>query len=99
MTSLPRRITPRRTACGRENASHSIGPSLPRLEIFGAIDESCWRNYSQTYSYDSGGNLTQLKHDAGAGNAYTRETRLSTFQRLTLLSRMGVLTFKLGSSL
>ncbi|WPX38611.1 hypothetical protein [Pseudomonas sp. CCC3.1] len=65
-------------ATGRENASQTIGPSLPRLEIFGAIDESCWRNYSQTYSYDSGGNLTQLKHDAGAGNAYTREMVVDT---------------------
>ncbi|MES2869001.1 MAG: RHS repeat-associated core domain-containing protein [Pseudomonadota bacterium] len=60
-------------ATGRENASHISGPGLPGLEVFGAPDDSRWRNYVQAYSYDSGGNLTLLKHDAGAGNTYTRE--------------------------
>ncbi|MCP2067443.1 RHS repeat domain-containing protein [Pseudomonas laurylsulfatiphila] len=61
------------SATGRESISQAIGPGLPRLEIFGAADDSRWRNYNQTYTYDSDGNLTRLKHDAGAGNAYTRE--------------------------
>ena len=61
------------SATGRENASQTIGPSLPGLEIFGPVDDSRWRTYSQTYSYDSGGNLTRLKHAAGAANSYTRE--------------------------
>ena len=61
------------SATGRENASQTIGPGLPGLEIFGPVDDSRWRTYSQTYSYDSSGNLTRLKHDAGAGNRYTRE--------------------------
>ncbi|MQT73630.1 RHS repeat-associated core domain-containing protein [Pseudomonas helleri] len=61
------------SATGRENASQTIGPNLPGLEIFGPVDDSRWRTYSQTYSYDSGGNLTRLKHAAGAGNGYTRE--------------------------
>ena len=61
------------SATGRENASQTIGPSLPGLEIFGPVDDSRLRTYSQTYSYDSGGNLTWLKHVAGAGNSYTRE--------------------------
>ncbi|WP_416199580.1 MAG: Insecticidal toxin complex protein TccC [Pseudomonas helleri] len=61
------------SATGRENASQTIGPNLPGLEIFGPVDDSRWRTYSQTYSYDSGGNLTWLKHAAGAGNSYTRE--------------------------
>lgn len=60
-------------ATGRENASQTIGPDLPGLEIFGTKDDSRWRNYTQTYTYDSGANLTQLKHDAGTGNTYTRE--------------------------
>ncbi|AIL61896.1 RHS repeat domain-containing protein [Pseudomonas alkylphenolica] len=60
-------------ATGRESASQIIGPGLPWLEIFGAVDDSRWRNYSQTYTYDSGGNLTRLKHEAGAGNVYARE--------------------------
>ncbi|HCN66013.1 MAG TPA: hypothetical protein DIT33_21805 [Pseudomonas sp.] len=61
------------SATGRENASQTISPNLPGLEIFGPVDDSRWRTYSQTYSYDSGGNLTRLKHAAGAGNGYTRE--------------------------
>ena len=61
------------SATGRENASQTIGPNLPGLEIFGSVDDSRWRTYSQTYSYDSGGNLTRLKHAAGTGNSYTRE--------------------------
>lgn len=60
-------------ATGRENASQRIGPALPGLEIFGAVDDSRWRNYSQSYVYDRGGNLTALTHDAGAGNCYRRE--------------------------
>ena len=60
-------------ATGRENASQRIGPELPGLEIFGARDDSHWRNYTQTYTYDSGANLTSLKHDAGAGNTYLRQ--------------------------
>ncbi|WP_178127325.1 hypothetical protein, partial [Pseudomonas sp. FSL R10-0071] len=52
------------SATGRENASQTIGPNLPGLEIFGSVDDSRWRTYSQTYSYDSGGNLTWLKHAA-----------------------------------
>ncbi|MGH8437729.1 MAG: RHS repeat domain-containing protein [Pseudomonas sp.] len=60
-------------ATGRECASQTIAPGLPWLEIFGAVDDSRWRSYSQTYTYDSGGNLTRLKHEAGAGNTYTRE--------------------------
>lgn len=62
-----------RSATGRENASQTVGPGLPGLEIFGKKDESRWRNYTQTYTYDSGGNLTRLKHDACTGNTYIRE--------------------------
>jgi RHS repeat-associated protein len=60
-------------ATGRESASQTMGPGLPRLELFGVSDDSRWRNYTQTYGYDSGGNLTLLKHDAGPGNSYLRE--------------------------
>lgn len=61
------------SASGRENASQTIRPELPELEIFGTKDDSRWRNYTQTYTYDPGANLTRLKHDAGAGNTYVRE--------------------------
>ena len=31
-----------------------------------------WRNYTQTYTYDEGGNLTELKHHVSTGHGYTR---------------------------
>ncbi|WP_095158504.1 RHS repeat-associated core domain-containing protein [Pseudomonas sp. Irchel 3E13] len=61
------------SATGRESASQTVGPGLPELELFGTVDDSRWRNYSQTYTYDCAGNLIRLKHDAGAGNAYVRD--------------------------
>ncbi|MGP5371451.1 hypothetical protein ACTXN4_28900, partial [Pseudomonas helleri] len=33
------------SATGRENASQTIGPGLPGLEIFGPVDDSRWRTY------------------------------------------------------
>ncbi|QHG63110.2 RHS repeat domain-containing protein [Pseudomonas putida] len=50
------------SASGRENASQTIGPALPGVEIFGKLDDSRWRNYTQDFSYDRGGNLTDLMH-------------------------------------
>jgi RHS repeat-associated protein len=38
-------------------------PVLPE-----ASDETALRNYTQTYTYDDSGNLTQMKHAAGAGS-------------------------------
>ena len=72
-------------ATGRENASQRIGPELPGLEVFGARDDSHWRNYTQTYTYDSGANLTSLKHDAGAGNAYLRQMVVAEHSNRSLL--------------
>ncbi|WP_157967997.1 RHS repeat protein [Edaphovirga cremea] len=48
------------TATGRENAkSGTQGPDLP------AIDANNMVNYTRTYTYDAGGNMTQYQH-AGA---------------------------------
>lgn len=60
-------------ATGRECASQTIGPGLPGVVTFAAANDSQWRTYSQTYTYDSSGNLTRLKHEAGPGNTYIRE--------------------------
>ena len=72
-------------ATGRENASQRIGPELPGLEIFGARDDSHWRNYTQTYTYDSGANLTSLRHDAGAGNSYLQQMVVAEHSNRSLL--------------
>jgi insecticidal toxin complex protein TccC len=84
------------SASGRENASQTIRPDLPRLEIFGAKDDSRWRNYTQTYTYDWGANLTRLKHDAGAGNTYTREMVVDERSNRSLLKNDTAIDFTEG---
>lgn len=83
-------------ATGRENASQRIGPGLPGLELFGSQDDSRWRNYSQTYSYDSGNNLTTLKHDAGAGNTVLRHMAVAEYSNRSLLMGDGAVDFAGG---
>lgn len=80
-------------ATGRENASQTIGPGLPGLEIFGAADDSRWRNYTQTYTYDSGGNLTRLKHDADTANTYKRDMVVDTLSNRSLLKNGSPIDF------
>lgn len=60
------------SATGRENVSNSPGPGLPGLVTFGSADDSVWRNYTQSYTYDEGGNLTVLTHQVSVGRGYTR---------------------------
>lgn len=50
-------------ASGRESVGSVIGPSLPaRNQLLGKKDDSVLGNYTQRYTYDAGGNLTQLQH-------------------------------------
>lgn len=60
------------SATGRENAHNTSTSARPGLVLFGATDNSVWRNYTQTYTYDEGGNLTELNHQVSAGHGYTR---------------------------
>ncbi|MCU1755181.1 RHS repeat protein, partial [Pseudomonas helleri] len=60
------------SATGRENAHNTSTSNMPGLVQFGATDNSVWRNYTQTYTYDAGGNLTELKHHVSTGHGYTR---------------------------
>jgi insecticidal toxin complex protein TccC len=83
-------------ATGRENASQTMGPDLPGLEIFGTKDDSRWRNYTQIYTYDRGANLIQLKHDAGAGNTYTREMVVDERSNRSLLKDSSPIDFTQG---
>lgn len=84
------------SASGRENASQTLGPNLPGLEIFGASDDSRWRNYTQTFDYDSGGNLTLLQHDAGAGKTYLREMAVAERSNRSLLKGSSPIDFASG---
>ena len=65
------------SATGRENKSNSPGPGLPGLITFASKDDSVWRNYTQAYTYDEGGNLTVLKHLVSVGQGYTRTLDVS----------------------
>lgn len=60
------------SATGRENAHNTSTSNMPGLVQFGATDNSVWRNYTQTYTYDEGGNLAELKHQVSTGHGYTR---------------------------
>lgn len=57
-------------ATGREAANPSRGPALPAL-IAAPADPNQLANYTQTFTYDAGGNLTRLRH-VGA-QSYTQD--------------------------
>jgi RHS repeat-associated protein len=63
-------------ATGRENGSWRDGPAAteptPRSGAFPAADPAALRGYRQRYTYDQVGNLTRLRHGAGAGS-WTRD--------------------------
>lgn len=59
-------------ATGREHANPSTGQGLPPMAMFGAVDDSQWRAYTQQYSYDASGNLKTLQHRPLVGTGYTR---------------------------
>ncbi|MFP3516267.1 RHS repeat-associated core domain-containing protein [Pseudomonas sp. SIMBA_077] len=60
------------SASGRENAHNTPSSGLPGVVLFGAADDSVWRNYTQLYTYDEGSNLAELKHQVTSGQGYTR---------------------------
>lgn len=65
-------------ASGRESAAAAIGPALPARISFGSTDTGLWRNYTQHYAYDEGGNLTRLRHVPSSGVGYTRSLQVAT---------------------
>ncbi|AZF13568.1 RHS repeat domain-containing protein [Pseudomonas sp. R3-18-08] len=71
-------------ASGRENAHNSAGSGLPRRATFGAADDSQWRNYTRTYTYDADGNLQKLQHVPSNGSGYTRTMKIATLGNQSL---------------
>jgi insecticidal toxin complex protein TccC len=58
-------------ATGREMANRGAqGHTLPPLTIPLPSDDSVYTNYSRTYTYDRGGNLTEIQHRGAA--SYTQ---------------------------
>lgn len=74
-------------ATGREMANASQqGINLPSVTIPLPVDSSAYTNYIRTYTYDSAGNLTQIRHFPATGSGYT--TRITVSDR----SNRGVLS-------
>ncbi|AZE56461.1 Rhs-family protein [Pseudomonas synxantha] len=73
-------------ATGRESAAAAIGPALPARISFGSTDAGLWRNYTQHYAYDAGGNLTRLRHVPSSGVGYTRDMHVATGSNRALSS-------------
>lgn len=65
-------------ATGRESAAAAIGPALPARISFGSTDAGLWRNYTQHYAYDEGGNLTRLRHVPSRGVGYARDMQVAS---------------------
>ncbi|MEB0205598.1 RHS repeat domain-containing protein [Pseudomonas sp. CCC3.1] len=75
------------SASGREMASSGQqGSGLPPVSSF---DNVTYTNYTRTYSYDSAGNLTQVRHSAPAtGNNYTTGITISERSNRGVLSTL-----------
>lgn len=74
-------------ATGRERANAGQPSSLlPHLSLFDDVTYAC---YTRTYTYDSSGNLTQLRHCAPAtGNGYTRSITVSNRSNRAVMSTL-----------
>ncbi|MDQ0741391.1 RHS repeat-associated core domain-containing protein [Pseudomonas sp. W4I3] len=73
-------------ATGRESTAAAIGQALPPRISFGSTDTGLWRNYTQHYAYDEGGNLTRLRHVPSSGVGYTRDMQVASGSNRALSS-------------
>lgn len=74
-------------ATGREKAgAGQQGSHLPSAIVPFPTDDTAYTNYTRTYTYDSAGNLAQIRHSPAAGSGYT--TRITVSNR----SNRGVLS-------
>lgn len=78
------------SATGREMANAGQqGSSLPSVAVPLPADNSAYTNYTRTYTYDSTGNLTQIRHSAPAtNNSYTTNITLSDRSNRGVLSTL-----------
>ncbi|MDC9620637.1 RHS repeat protein [Xenorhabdus sp. XENO-7] len=75
------------SATGREMGN--IGQQSTLLPTPSLIDSSTYSNYSRTYNYDRGDNLTQIRHSAPAtGNSYTTDITVSDHSNRAVLSTL-----------
>lgn len=65
---------------------------LPFIKQYSATDVMAWRNYTQQYSYDAGGNIIQLQHQAFNGN-WTRNYQYAANSNRLLATTIGADSF------
>ncbi|MDR5615721.1 RHS repeat-associated core domain-containing protein [Arsenophonus sp.] len=74
-------------ATGREMAN--IGQQTTQLPPASPINSNTFANYSRTYTYDSGGNLSQIRHSAPtSNNNYTVNITVSNRTNRAVLSSL-----------
>ncbi|NHB98660.1 RHS repeat-associated core domain-containing protein [Photorhabdus stackebrandtii] len=78
------------SATGREMAgAGQQGSSLPSATVPLPTDSSAFTNYIRSYTYDEGGNLTQIRHSAPAtNNSYTTNITISDRSNRGVLSML-----------
>ncbi|EML5381255.1 RHS repeat protein [Enterobacter bugandensis] len=79
------------SATGREmaNTGHQSSSILPAAIVPLPTDNSTYTSYTRTYTYDNGGNLTQIRHSAPAtNNNYTTAITVSDRSNRGVLSTL-----------
>ncbi|EUM23649.1 hypothetical protein L462_04337, partial [Enterobacter sp. BIDMC 26] len=77
------------SATGREMANAGQGSHLPSATVPLPADSSAYTNYTRTYAYDAGDNLTQIRHSAPAtNNTYTTKITISNRSNRGVLSTL-----------
>ncbi|HHE7966793.1 RHS repeat protein [Serratia marcescens] len=75
------------SATGREMAN--IGQQSSNLPALSSFDNATYTNYTRLYTYDSAGNLTQIRHSAPAtNNNYTTNITVSSRSNRGVLSSL-----------
>lgn len=74
------------SATGREMANAGQqSHALPDVALF---DSATYTNYTRIYSYDNGGNLTQMRHSPATGSGYTTRITVSDCSNRGVLSTL-----------
>ncbi|PHM44332.1 RHS repeat domain-containing protein [Xenorhabdus szentirmaii] len=85
------------SATGREMANiGQQGSNLPAVTV--PTDNTAYTNYTRTYTYDTAGNLTQIRHSAPAsGNSYTTQITVSDRSNRAVLNLLAEDTTKVDA--
>ena len=77
------------SATGREMANAGQqGSGLPSATVPLPTDSSTYTSYTRTYTYDSSGNLTQVRHTPATGSGYTTNITVSDRSNRGVLSAL-----------